>query len=186
MIDEGAPRRNTPADERPRLVVLHARGNRPSAPCELEAIEVKRLRHQVLIAGEKQKARLDEQSLGESLHNRPRLFGRGIKGVNALGLGVPHVVKKPFPIREHLRQAMRHAGRVGCGDERRCAAGITHDEEAAVRAGAKTIVPLVPHDPPRPAGASQSTRTMPSARSIRLSFRPAKNAMDLPSGDQNG
>ncbi len=40
--------------------------------------------------------------------------------------------------------------------------------------------------PPCPQGASASVRGGPAAASIVLSLPPAKNPMDLPSGDQNG
>src|SRR5262245_44058383 len=42
------------------------------------------------------------------------------------------------------------------------------------------------HEPPKPAGASQSATSPEPLASTRLSLPLAKNPIDLPSGDQNG
>src|SRR5690242_19087752 len=48
------------------------------------------------------------------------------------------------------------------------------------------IMPFGFQVPPRPAGASASVTTGPPRASIFFSLPPAKNPMDLLSGDQNG
>src|ERR1700722_12406439 len=52
--------------------------------------------------------------------------------------------------------------------------------------GVKTITPSLFHVPPRPEAASQIVCTGPPATLSFFNFPSAKNAMDFPSGDQNG
>src|SRR5262245_3491222 len=62
----------------------------------------------------------------------------------------------------------------------------TIDNVAATKPLEKTIVPFRLHEPPAPVGDSQIVWTTCPATAIRFSALLAKNAIDWPSGDQNG
>src|ERR1700728_842226 len=110
--------------------------------------------------------------------------------LSALPATSPPKYKKCFPSGRNSGQRFVFSPRLGSGVEI-ClgvppVAGTRYRPSSRPPSGVNTITPSLFHVPPRPEAASQMVWTGPPAMSSFFSFPSAKNARDLPSGDQKG